>query len=79
MTISTGHPAPTRPPGNVAVDEDARAPGWSSRGQAAYVELTRALAADPHGTDPIPWSLDLPWGGRVELIQAQHQQQAKAA
>jgi hypothetical protein len=79
MTISTVRPAPTPPPGNVAVDEDACASGWSSRGQAAYLELTRVLAADPHGTALTPWSLDLPWGGRVELIQAQHQQQAKAA
>jgi hypothetical protein len=80
MTIPAFAPVPTRPLGRVIdLDDDPSADIWSVSGHAAYLELTRTLVADPPGTTPTPWSLDLPWGGRVELVLAQVQKQAKAA
>jgi len=44
-----------------------------------YLQLTRALAADLTAWSAAAWSLELPWGGRVELVPAENQQQMKAA
>ena len=48
-------------------------------GREALAELARWLAADSAGQRSAPWSFGLPWGGRVELVQEQYQQQTKAA
>jgi hypothetical protein len=60
-----------------AEDELDRSP--AAGGHEALIELTRALATDTLGRQTEPWSFDLPWGGRVELVREQYQQQAKAA
>jgi hypothetical protein len=49
------------------------------RGRQALAELARWLTAGSAQPRCAPWSFGLPWGGRVELVQQQHQQQTKAA
>lgn len=48
-------------------------------GREGLSELARWLAADSSRQRSASWSFALPWGGQVELVQEQYQQQAKAA
>jgi hypothetical protein len=50
----------------------------SGSGAAPLAELARWLAGDAGGR-PAPWSYGLPWGGRIELAEANYLQQTKAA
>jgi hypothetical protein len=48
-------------------------------GREALAELAGWLTAGSARQRSAPWSFGLPWGGRVELVQEQYQQQTKAA
>jgi hypothetical protein len=79
LTIPAFNSVSAPPPGSAAsADDDPATDTWDASGLAAYLDLTRALADHPPEAAPTRWSLDLPWGGRVELVQAQ-QEQTKAA
>jgi hypothetical protein len=48
-------------------------------GREGLAELAGWLTAGSARQRSAPWSFGLPWGGRVELVQEQYQQQTKAA
>ncbi len=62
------------PAPHTAVDPETPAAGRES-----LARLARWLTADEPRQIALPWSFGLPWGGHVDLIQQQYQQQAKAA
>jgi hypothetical protein len=64
---------------NVAALDEAPDRSSNGGGREALPELGRWLASDSARPGSAPWSFGLPWGGRVELVQEQHQQQTKAA
>jgi len=76
-------PGPRTPVGpamfNSPDTADATIPQASRAGRKSLEELARWLTSDVSRQYTAPWSFDLPWGGRVELVQEQYQQQAKAA
>ena len=79
MTLPESQPSFGRAMLNVAApDEESDRPS-NGGGREALAELARWLASDSARPGSAPWSFGLPWGGRVELVQEQYQQQTKAA
>ncbi len=56
----------------------AAAAPQAGSGREPLVELAQWLAGETGGRSA-PWSYGLPWGGRVELVEANYLQRAKAA
>jgi hypothetical protein len=77
LTMPGSRPPAQAPPTALDAAVSPHAPPASRH--AAFVEFTRALTADLPGRPAVAWSLSLPWGGRVELLRTQYQQQTKAA
>jgi len=79
MTLPDSQPSLGKAIGSVTGRGKESDPCATAGGRQALAELALWLTADSARQRSAPWSFGLPWGGRVELVQEQYQQQTKAA